>query len=89
MSDLKIVPNEVPSYMLVVYLQQREDGRCEGRVMNLPDLVIDGDSERTVLGRLVPAARKLISEGGNPPGDPASVPSPLPGQQKRLIPIHI
>ena len=81
-----------PAFGIVIYVASIADGRVRCRVANLPDLVAEGESERHVLGKLVPKCRDAIkaaveSGDANPLIDP-----PLAmdeGETKRFLPVHL
>ena len=83
----------VPVFNCVVNINPRgADGLVQARVANLPDIATEGASEREVLQRLVADFKRFVSERHaagqaiewqDPPLQPE------PGEQQRLIAVHL
>ena len=81
----------VPTFACIVYVAKTADG-MRARVANLPDLEFTGNTEREILGRIVPAFKQRVSEwltaGEEIPW--IEPPSPIAAdEQKRFVPVHL
>jgi hypothetical protein len=82
---------DVPAFTCIVYVS-RADGNVSARVANLDGIQATAASEREVLAKVIPEFKKRVSElhsGGTeiPWIDPPK--SPLEGEQKRIVPVHL
>ncbi|MFL2871661.1 MAG: hypothetical protein ACJZ8O_13045 [Pirellulaceae bacterium] len=84
-------PTCVPVFNCIVYVNYGDDS-VHARVANLAGLSCDANNERDALGKLIPLFKTMLkefTEGGIevPWIDP--VPEAAPGEQVRLIPVHL
>jgi hypothetical protein len=93
--DLNVNPGSdpvgVPVFNCVVYTSTVEGG-VRAKVMNFAGIEITAANERSALSQIVPAFKQRIAElmqaGESLPWiDP--VPELQPGEQQRLIPVHL
>ena len=82
----------VPVFTCLIYVQQRDDGTVAGRVANLAGIEATGNSERTVLSKLVGEFKTQVANlhaAGqqilwiDPP------PPPSDHEQIRSVPMHL
>ncbi len=83
----------VPVFNCIININPRgADGLVQARVANLPELTAEGASEREVLQRLVADFKRIVSErhAAGQPIDWQDPPlPPEPGEQQRLVAIHL
>lgn len=83
---------DVPTFRCLVYLARTESGGVKARVANLPGIECRVANEREALAAIVPLFKQriiewLASETPIPWIEPSE---PLaPGEQKRMIPVHL
>ncbi len=82
----------VPVFNCPVLLRRSPDGRLIGRVASLPDIEVDGTTERDVLIRITRRFRCRIQDCLDrsisiPWIDPPQ--EPQPGEQQRFVPVHL
>jgi hypothetical protein len=82
---------DVPAFTCIVYVS-RANGEVSARVANLDGIQAAAASERAVLAKVIPAFKKRVSDllsGGEeiPWIDPPE--TPLEGEQKRIVPVHL
>ena len=83
---------DVPTFSCIAYLAKREDGRIRGRVANLAGIECVGASEREVLGKLIPAFKKQVSEFMQNDVTVPWIDPPVAreaDEQRRIIPAHL
>jgi hypothetical protein len=81
----------VPTFACIVYVAQTADG-IRARVANLPDLQCTGNTEREVLGRIIPAFKQRIAQCLTAGEEIPWIEPPLPigdDEQKRFVPVHL
>lgn len=86
-----MVPVDVPAFPCIVHVTV-EGGIYRGRVANLAGIQAAGNSEREMLGKIVPAFKRAVAEfhqqgEGIPWISP--VPEPEAAEIKRFIPVHL
>jgi hypothetical protein len=89
--EFKATAESVPAFTCLVYVW-RDAGNFVGRVVNLEGIEAIGNSEREVLGKLVPAFKQRVAgfviSGAPIPWIESPAP-PASHQQKRLVPVHL
>ena len=81
----------IPVFNCVVYVSPVAGG-VRARVANLPGLECTAASEREALAKIVPAFKQRVAElmQSDTPIPWIEPPAPAePGEQKRLIPVHL
>ena len=85
-------PAEVPVFNCIVYVSNQATGAVRARVANLPALEFTAGSQREALSKAVTTFKQqigeLVKEGETIPWiDPPFAPEP--GEQTRLIAVHL
>ena len=83
----------VPVFNCIVLVSPKgADGKVRARVANLPEIAVEGASEREVLQRLVADFKRIVGErhaAGQAIAWQEPPHSPQPGEQQRLIAVHL
>ena len=90
-SEPLVVPGDVPAFPCIIHLTS-DGGVYRGRVANLAGIEAVGNSERELLGKIVPLFKQAVAEfhqrGESIPWV-KPVPEPENGECKRFIPVHL
>jgi hypothetical protein len=84
-------PIGVPVFNCVVYVSCSEAG-VQARVANLDGLQFRAANERAALAQIVPAFKQRVAEllqAGEPIPWVDPIPPLQPGEEQRLIPVHL
>jgi len=89
---LPTVPSSVPVFNCVVHVSHDAQGKVQGRVANLPDLICTAATERDLLAKIVKEFKRAVRECSEknapiPWVDPPKAKDP--NEQTRLIPVHL
>lgn len=86
-----MVPVDVPAFPCIVHVTV-EGGAYRGYVANLEGIEAVGNSEREMLGKIVPAFKQTVAElhqQGEAIPWISPVPEPEAAEIKRFIPVHL
>ena len=82
----------VPVFNCIVYVSPATSGGVQAHVANLAGLEVSAASEREALGKLVAAFKARVAELMQQQAEIPWIeppPPPGPGEQERLIPVHL
>lgn len=82
----------VPVFSCLVYVRRDDESTIVGRVANLAEIEVSGNSERDVLGKVVRAFKSRVSEKLEEGLEVPLIDPPLPpreNEQVRSVPVHL